>query len=318
MNTSDLILRLRSGDRRALARAISLVETGGPTARALLAEAYPHAGTAHLVGITGPPGAGKSTLVTSLTQEWRRSGATVGIIAVDPSSPFTRGAVLGDRIRMQALSGDPGVFIRSMASRGRLGGLSRATVDAATLLDAAGFDLVLIETVGAGQSEVEIARTAHTTIVVEVPGLGDDVQSIKAGMLEIADIFVVNKADREGAEQVIRQLRTMLHLGMRGPGAWEPPVVSAIATIGRGSAEIVAAAGAHRTYLRNAAHTATTAQAHAERELAAAVQELLLEQLRGPRWATLVEQIATRTRDPYSAAGMLIASLEGTEPGTTT
>ena len=318
MSNSDLIPRLRSGDRRALARAISLVETGGPTARALLAEAYTHAGTAHLVGITGPPGAGKSTLVTSLTQEWRRSGATVGIIAVDPSSPFTRGAVLGDRIRMQALSGDPGVFIRSMANRGRLGGLSRATADAATLLDAAGFDLVLIETVGAGQSEVEIARTAHTTIVVEVPGLGDDVQSIKAGMLEIADIFVVNKADRDGAEQVMRQLRTMLHLGMRGPGAWEPPVMSAIATIGRGSAEIIAAAGAHRAYLRNAAPTATSVQTHAERELVAAVQELVLERLRGSLWSSMVDQLATRVRDPYSAAELLLTGLEGAEPETTT
>ncbi|MFN3373348.1 MAG: methylmalonyl Co-A mutase-associated GTPase MeaB, partial [Chloroflexus sp.] len=209
MSEHELVTRLRNGERRALARAISLVEQGGPVARAVMAAAYPYA-QAHRVGITGPPGAGKSTLVTSLAQEWRRRGVSVGIVAVDPSSLFSGGAVLGDRIRMQALGGDPGVFIRSMASRGRMGGLARATADAVTLIAAAGFPIVIIETVGAGQDEVDIAQTADTTIVVEVPGMGDDVQSIKAGMLEIADIFVVNKADRPGVDQTVRQLRTML------------------------------------------------------------------------------------------------------------
>lgn len=308
MNTTDLILRLRNGDRRALARAISVAERGGVAARELLAAAYPHTGAAHLVGITGPPGAGKSTLVTGLAQEWRRRGVAVGIVAVDPSSPFTGGAVLGDRIRMQALGGDPDVFIRSMASRGRLGGLARATADAVALIDAAGFPLVLIETVGAGQGEVDIARAAHTTIVVEVPGLGDDVQSIKAGMLEIADLFVVNKADREGADRTVRQLKTMLHLAAHVPGAWVPPVLTAVATSGQGSHEIVEAATRHAAHLRAADTGSERALVAAERELSAAVQELALEMVRGRAWNSLLARIAARERDPYSAAEELLGN----------
>ncbi len=311
MNQQDLIARMRGGDRRALARAISYVEQGGPTARTLLAEAFPHAGAAQIVGVTGPPGAGKSTLVTLLAQAWRARGVSVGIIAVDPSSPFTGGAVLGDRIRMQALGGDPGVFIRSMASRGRLGGLARATADAATLLDAAGFQLVLIETVGAGQGEVEIAGAAHTTIVVEVPGMGDDVQSIKAGMLEIADLFVVNKADREGADRTVRQLRAMLHLGEYRPDAWEPPVLTAIATAGEGGDAIIDAVARHAAHLRQGEHAAKRELAAAERELAAAVQELAVERLRGPAWAALVARIVAREQSPYAAAEAL---LDGVKP----
>lgn len=311
MKTQDLVSRLRAGDRRALARAISVVEQGGTAARGLLAAAYPHTGAAHLVGITGPPGAGKSTLVTMLAQEWRRRGASLGIIAVDPTSPFSGGAVLGDRIRMQALGGDPQVFIRSMASRGRLGGLARATADASALLDAAGFDVVLIETVGAGQGEVDIARAAQTTIVVEVPGMGDDVQSIKAGMLEIADLFVVNKADREGADKTVRQLRTMLHLGAHQPGAWEPPVLTAVATAEQGSAAIVDAATRHAAFLRESGQAAARARAAAERELAAAVQELALERLRGPAWDELLGQIAARQCDPYTAAEELLGRMRG-------
>jgi len=311
VNQHELIARLRGGDRRALARAISYVEQGGPTARALLAEAFPHTGAAQIVGVTGPPGAGKSTLVTLLAQAWRARGVSVGIIAVDPSSPFTGGAVLGDRIRMQALGGDPGVFIRSMASRGRLGGLARATADAATLLDAAGFQLVLIETVGAGQGEVEIAGAAHTTIVVEVPGMGDDVQSIKAGMLEIADLFVVNKADREGADRTVRQLRAMLHLGEYRPDAWEPPVLTAVATAGEGGDAIIDAVARHAAHLRQGDHAAERELAAAERELAAAVQELAVERLRGPAWTALVTRIAAREQSPYAAAEAL---LEGKKP----
>ncbi len=309
MNSQDLVARLRAGDRRSLARAISVVETGGPQARELLAAAYPYAGNAHVVGITGPPGAGKSTLVTALALEWRSRGVSVGIVAVDPTSPFTGGAVLGDRIRMQALGGDPGVFIRSMASRGRLGGLARATADAVAMLDAAGFQVVLIETVGAGQGEVDIARAAHTTLVVEVPGMGDDVQSIKAGVLEIADVFVVNKADREGADKTVRQLRAMLHLADRQPGEWEPPVLTAVATTSTGSAAIVDAATRHLAYLRETGLADARARHAAERELAAAVQELALERLRGQAWHDLVARIASRERDPYGSAEELFNAL---------
>lgn len=305
MNTSDLLLRLRRGERRALARAISVAEAGGAPLRALLAAAYPYAGQAHLVGITGPPGAGKSTLVNALALNWRQRGAQVGIIAVDPTSPFTGGAILGDRIRMQPLSGDPGIFIRSMASRGRLGGLSRATADAAVLLDAAGFDIVLIETVGAGQGEVDIARAAHTTLVVEVPGMGDDIQSIKAGMLEIADIFVVNKADRPGADQTVRQLKTMLHMGMVVDG-WDIPVLPTVANINQGIDEVIEETKRHAQQLKETGTFQARAHAAAERELSAAVQELILEQLRGQAWSAKVEQIFQRATDPYQAAAELL------------
>ncbi len=305
MNERELVARLRNGERRALARAISLVEQGGPLARALVAAAYPYA-HAHRVGITGPPGAGKSTLVTALAQEWRKRGVPVGIVAVDPTSPFSGGAVLGDRIRMQTLGGDNGVFIRSMASRGRLGGLARATADAVTLIAAAGFPVVLIETVGAGQGEVDIAQAADTTIVVEVPGMGDDVQSIKAGVLEIADIFVVNKADRPGADQTVRQLRAMLQLAPVSAGSWLPPILTAVATTGNGCAQIVDAVEGHRFHLASSGAQATRARAAAERELTAAVQELVIERLRGSRWNDLVEAIVARQSDPYAAALALL------------
>lgn len=297
-----------NGSRRALARALTLVETGGPPARALLGAVFPHTGRAHIVGLTGAPGVGKSTLATALALHWRRAGRTVGIVAVDPTSPFSGGAILGDRIRMQALSGDPGVFIRSMANRGRLGGIARATGDAVLLLDAAGFDVVLVETVGAGQDEVEIAAAAHTTIVIEIPGAGDDVQTIKAGILEIADLLVVNKADREGADVTVRQLRAMLNLSDLSGAGWTPPVLAAVAASGEGIEAIAAAAAHHLEYLRVSGRFADDTRKRAEYELRVALQETALERAQSDRagWKTLVAQIASRAIDPYAAAEHLL------------
>jgi LAO/AO transport system kinase len=306
----ELAESLLAGNRRALARGITIAETGGAPARELLSAIYPSTGRAHIIGITGAPGAGKSTLVNSLALHWRRAGKTIGIIAVDPTSPFSGGAILGDRIRMQPLGGDPGIFIRSMASRGRLGGIARATGDTITLLDAAGFEIVLVETVGAGQSEVEIASAAQTTLVIEVPGMGDDVQSIKAGILEIADIFVVNKADREGADALIGQLRAMLHLGGPPRDGWEPPIVPAIAIREQGIAEIAAAIERHRAHLHTSGQQATRDHDRARREFQQIIQEAALERLHaryaGAAWEALVNRIAAREIDPYTAAAELL------------
>ncbi|HET9271319.1 MAG TPA: methylmalonyl Co-A mutase-associated GTPase MeaB, partial [Vicinamibacterales bacterium] len=227
-------------DPRAIARAISLIENEEPAAVSLLATIFPSTGKAYLIGVTGPPGAGKSTLVDRLTSELRRAGRTVGILAVDPTSPYTGGAVLGDRVRMQGHAEDAGVFIRSMATRGHLGGLARTTAEAALVLDAAGFDHVIIETVGVGQDEVDIVRTADVAIVTLVPGAGDEVQALKAGIMEIADIFVVNKADREGADRTAASIETMLSLEEWPTDAWKPPVLRTVATTGSGLTDLVA------------------------------------------------------------------------------
>jgi LAO/AO transport system kinase len=243
---SPLSARVLAGEPRAVARAITVVENEEPGAADLIRDLYPHTGRAYLVGITGPPGAGKSTLVDRLAAHARAAGHTVGVIAIDPTSPFTGGAVLGDRLRMHAHASDPGVFIRSMATRGHLGGLSRATGDAALVLDAAGKDLVVIETVGVGQDEVEIVRTADVSVVTLVPGTGDDVQALKAGIMEIADVFVVNKADREGADRLVSAIEANLALHTYGPGEWRPPIVRTVATSGEGVAELDAAIGAFR------------------------------------------------------------------------
>ena len=243
MNLHDSIL---SGDRRALARLITKIENDQPDSRAALAALYPRGGRAQVIGVTGAPGTGKSTLVSELAKAYRRAAKTVAIIAVDPTSPFTGGAILGDRIRMRDLSGDEGVFIRSMATRGSLGGLARATDEVVAVIDAAAFDVIMIETVGAGQSEVDIARLAHTTLVVEAPGLGDDVQAIKAGILEIADVLVLNKADLPGAEAATRALRGMLMLAHT---QWDVPICETVAAEGKGIEEVIAAIDQHRKYL---------------------------------------------------------------------
>jgi LAO/AO transport system kinase len=307
----DLAESILSGNRRALARGITVVETGGPAAHDLLRVLYAHTGRAHIVGVTGAPGAGKSTLVNALALHWRRAGRTIGIVAIDPTSPFTGGALLGDRIRMQPLSGDSGIFIRSMASRGRLGGIARATGDAIDLLDAAGFDMVIVETVGAGQAEVEIASAAHTTVVIEVPGMGDHIQANKAGMLEIADVFVVNKADHEGTAATIRQLRVMLHLGGPLRGGWEPPILPAVALREEGIAEVAAAVERHIQQLRDSGRLAEHQRVRAAHEFQLIVKEAALEHARARSsdagWEALIDRIARREIDPYTAAADLLA-----------
>jgi len=307
--------RAREGDRRALARVISIVENGGAEARAALAKLYTHTGRARVLGVTGPPGAGKSTLVNAVALELRARGKTVAIVAVDPTSPFTGGAVLGDRIRMQPLGGDQGVFVRSMASRGQLGGIARATADVVKVFDAVGFDVVIVETVGAGQAEVEIAREAHTVIVVEVPGLGDDVQAIKAGILEIADIFVVNKADRDGAGNVARQLKTMLQLGETEQTGWTPPILMAVASRGDGVSETVDAVVAHWSYLETSGTLEERERARVVRELRMILQNTALDLVRGrvpqEQRLKIVEEIRARRLDPYTAAERLLGDALG-------
>jgi LAO/AO transport system kinase len=307
MSTFPIVDRLRSGDRRALARVVTLIENNAPEARQILAQLHTYGGHAHIVGLTGSPGAGKSTLVMQLARELRRRNQQIGIIAVDPSSPFTGGAILGDRIRMQELSGDPNVFIRSMASRGSLGGLARATRDVARALDAAGFDTILIETVGAGQAEVEIVRAAETVVVVTVPGMGDDIQAIKAGILEIADIFVVNKADRPGADQTAAELRMLLSLDeQRKDRLWRVPILKTCATSGEGVPPLADKLAEHRRSLEETGQLASRSVRQAKSEILALLQQSLLDKLdatlRPEDWSRLIDDVAQRRSDPYSTA----------------
>ena len=309
----DLVDRLLAGDRRAAAQLVTLMEDGGPSARDAVAALYPHTGRAHIVGVTGSPGTGKSTLVYELAKEFRARGRTVGIIAVDPTSPFSGGALLGDRIRMQKLSTDEGVFIRSMASRGQLGGLARATGDAIKVLDAFKRDLIMVETVGAGQSEVEIARAAHTVIVVDAPGLGDDIQAIKAGLFEIADIFVVNKADRDGAEKTYLTLQMMLDMGQAsGARQWRPPLLKTIALQGEGSVLVADAVEQHLKHLVESGQLQTRRRRLAEEELRRILGQELLDRLlrgvHGDEWEALTKGVADRRMDPYTAADTLLDS----------
>ncbi len=336
---AELAAAVRAGDRRALARLLTQVENGTPTAEAALAELYPFTGGAQIIGLTGPPGSGKSSLVNELALRLRRGApdrppVTVAIVAVDPSSPFTGGAILGDRIRMRDLAGDAGTFIRSMASRGSLGGLARATADVVRVLDAAGYGVILIETVGAGQSEVDIARAAPTTVVVEAPGLGDDVQAIKAGLLEAADILVVNKADQPGADAALKALRASLDLAHPAARRWAAdghhhaaapveaeaapqtdvwltPLVPTIAIQGEGTEALLAAIDQHWAYLQTSGELARRLREQLAHELEARLRDQLLAALVaqvGPAaLAATLDQVAARQCDPGTAARALAA-----------
>jgi LAO/AO transport system kinase len=335
--SQDLVKGALAGDRRATARLITLIENNSAEARKMLAALFPHTGRAHVVGVTGAPGTGKSTLVNELVKAYRKKDPAprVGVIAVDPTSPFSGGALLGDRIRMRDLFGDRGVFIRSMATRGSLGGLARATSDAVKVLDAAGYQVIVVETVGAGQSEVDIAKAAHTTVVVEAPGLGDDVQAIKAGILEIADVFAVNKADREGAEHTVMALQMMLDLNHASrptlhhgvlmqverpaepadaSAVWRPPICKTVATRGEGVPALVEAIQAHRAHLEETHTMALRERIRVEDELHDIVGHLLMRRLMArvspDALAHLVDRIVARELDPYSAAETLLQALE--------
>ena len=331
-----------NGDRLALARLLTQVENLTADGRLALAALFPHSGKAHLIGVTGAPGTGKSTLVNRLALYYRSQQRRVAVVAVDPSSPFTGGALLGDRVRMKDLSGDSGVFIRSMASRGSLGGLAQATAGIVQVFDAAGYEIILIETVGAGQGEVDIARLAHTTLVVEAPGLGDDIQAIKAGILEIADILVINKADRPGVENTERALKSVLDLAhpvphvylhhgrqMTAPspardkeetapeGIWIPPIQKTVSTDGTGIPELAARIDQHAEYLRSTGGWAARDQARLERELELILQQTLIDQFhaRQPesRYNEILQQIFNRSLSPWEAAAIL-TNADGPDP----
>lgn len=305
-DAADLLSEVASGERRPLARLLTLIENGDPELRRLLPDLFAAGRGAHLVGVTGPPGSGKSTLVNELTAEWRRRGRRVGILAVDPSSPYTGGSILGDRIRMMDHAADRDVFMRSMAARGELGGLAATTWIAAAALDAAGFDPVLVETVGAGQSEIEIARLAETTVVVEVPEMGDEVQAIKAGLLEVADVIVVNKGDRPGADRAARQLRAMLSTAGGRVNRQPPPILQTTAVTGDGVPGLVDAVDAHRDVARRPELAHERAAHQVRRALAALAAR---RSQADERWDDTISAVAERRLDPFTAAERLLDAI---------
>ena len=309
----EIVERIRAGELRALARAISTVEDRTPESTELLKALFPYSGNAVLLGLTGSPGAGKSTLVDQVAREYRKQGKTIGIVAVDPTSPFSGGAILGDRIRMQSHYADNGIYIRSMATRGSLGGLASTTADIATVLDASGRDLVMIETVGVGQAEVDIVRLADVTIVVLVPGMGDDVQTIKAGIMEIADIFVINKSDRDGAERVEREVRAMQSLAMRNDN-WTPPIVKTVASEGTGITELLAAIEKYREHLQQSGRAQARRIENWRGRIAEMLRDALFQRVlsyylsegEANRFAA---EVAEHKRDPYSLVEKIVDEL---------
>jgi LAO/AO transport system kinase len=311
--SASLVDGVLAGDARAVARAISIAEDETADAASLIAQIYPRTGRAYLIGVTGAPGSGKSTLVDVLTREIRGAGLTVGIIAVDPTSPFTGGAILGDRVRMTGHVGDAGVYIRSMATRGHLGGLARATSDVTLILDAAGRDIVIIETVGVGQDEIDIVRTADVSLVLLVPGAGDDVQALKAGIMEIADIFVVNKADRDGADRVVQAVAANQSMQTFQPGEWKPPILKTEATAGIGIAELWSAIGRFREH--SADRRVTRQRARQETRIRDLLAHRLVQRIEAAlapgEFQRLVDRVAARELDPYAAVDDLMNSRKG-------
>jgi LAO/AO transport system kinase len=311
INLAAAIERARDGDARALGRLLSLVENGAPQLRAVMKELAPLTGQARVLGLTGSPGVGKSTVTGALVAAYREQGLRVGVLAIDPTSPFTGGALLGDRVRMQQHATDQGVFIRSMASRGHLGGLAGATPQAVRVLDAAGFDVVMIETVGVGQAEVEIAGMADSTMVIVAPGMGDAIQAAKAGILEIGDVFVVNKSDKPGAQEAVRDLRGMIAMARRGEGDWKPPIVSTTATAGEGIDDLVSKLEAHGAWLDDSGEGQRRRRARAREEISAIALAELRARMGGlpgdERIDGLADRVTAGELDPYAAAEELIA-----------
>ena len=313
ISDADIVTRVRVGDTRAVARLITLVENRVPRGRSILAQLFSQTGRAHVIGVTGSPGAGKSTLVDQLALVLHKQGKRVAILAIDPTSPFSGGAVLGDRIRMSAVAEYSEIFIRSMATRGSLGGTSRATLDAVRVLDAAGFDFIFVETVGVDQAEVDIIRTADTCLVVLVPGMGDSVQAIKAGILEIADLFIINKADRDGADMLQKDLRVLLSLAEYGASDWEPPILRTIATTGEGASEVIADAMRHSQWLKTTNEGRTRKLRMLKESIINMASGMLLERMLEATETTLDQKVLEcfeHKTDPFSAVEFLVRSIK--------